>query len=330
MDLKLYQEMFFDYFSGPNYWGTIVKFYVYKNPTIDEWNDFIPKLARGWISPEGNLYMEGNEDARYDPEAQIIHTDLLKSLVDKGVQGLTSEYVKNYFKNDDMLYNIKRNGLLVQRIGREKAIMFTETMNAHVAHSYPTFSNNARVLYSRVKKNYPYLSFKFWNIGNENDEEELNPWRVNPAFNEEFFDYTICFNGKFYTYINPTVDEIKKFICNGSRGYIAPSGDLYMEGYEKMQGGNIIHKDLFRALADKGIVTPEYAQNWFTRHSEESILREGIAVQRYNDTAGIALSESIYYTDRYAPSIRMLFDKCKRRGNTYWDFISVKISYLEP
>ena len=50
---------------------------------------------------------------------------------------------------------------------------------------------------------------------------------------ENFFDYTKCIRGDFYTYVNPTIDEIKKFIATGSRGFISPTGDLYMEGYEE-------------------------------------------------------------------------------------------------
>jgi hypothetical protein len=327
MDLKIFQEMFFDYFSGPNYWGSMVKFYVYKNPTIDEWNDFIPKYARGWISPEGNLYIEGDEGAKYK-NVSIIHTDLLKSLVDKGVQGITSDFVKNYFKDDSLLYNIKRHGLLVQRKGKENKLMFSEVMAQSNIKYYPSIPGNASILYSKLKRKCPYLSFQFWNTGNENDEEENDPWHVN----EEFFDYTKCIHADFYLYVNPTIDEIRKFICRGSRGYIAPTGDLYMEGYEEKGAMSyVIHNDIFNVLANRGIVTPEYAHNWFLRHSAEGILREGLAIQRFNMSNKIAVSESINgYTDQYRSSAQMLFDRCKRKGNTFWDFVPTKIYYLEP
>ena len=153
--------MFFDYYSGPVYSGGEGKFYIYKNPTKSEWNPFVASYARGWISPQGTLYVEGYEEK--NTPSQIIHSDILKALLAKGVQGLTDEYVRSYFNYMELIYNVSKRGLLIQRIGQSDVIGFSESMDEDGVEMFPHLIQQAKELYMKVKMNCPYLSFRFWN-----------------------------------------------------------------------------------------------------------------------------------------------------------------------
>jgi hypothetical protein len=116
-------EKFLDYYSGKTYFGSYVQLFIYENPSTDEWVKYVAQDARGWISPDGNLYMEGYEDR--GSMTRIIHSDLLTVLAHKGIG--SSDFAKFYFQDKHLLYNIAKNGLLVQRESLSKTLYLAET-----------------------------------------------------------------------------------------------------------------------------------------------------------------------------------------------------------
>jgi hypothetical protein len=121
---------------------------------------------------------------------------------------------------------------------------------------------------------------------------------------EQFFDY---YSGKslfelksFYIYKNPVRDEVK-FIAEGSRGWVSPKGDLYLEGYEERNTeSSVIHEEFIIALAKK----IPLLKGGITKYENFSYNCEsyGLLVQRIDNTSIIGLSESIPQRE-YVPSV---------------------------
>lgn len=172
----LLHEKLLDYFNMKTYMGPSTQFYIYKNPTHEEWVMSVPPFARGWISPDGTLYIEGYERGMF--QGEIIHYDLLKALLSKNIPVLNREYVEHYYQPayKDYLYNIKKYGLLVQRQSNSETLMFSESMDPDDAYS--TTKSESIALYKKLQSRPEcrYIQYSLWNSGNENDEEEANPW----------------------------------------------------------------------------------------------------------------------------------------------------------
>jgi hypothetical protein len=122
-DIVPLSEKFFDYYTGKTYFGSFVQLFIYENPDPSEWVKYIAQDGRGWISPDGNLYMEGYEIR--GSMTQVIHSDLLNVLSRKGL--CSSNYANFYYQDRTLLYNISTNGLLVQRESLSKTLYLAET-----------------------------------------------------------------------------------------------------------------------------------------------------------------------------------------------------------
>lgn len=82
---------------------------------------------------------------------------------------------------------------------------------------------------------------------------------------------------------------------NGARGVIVPNGDLYIEGY----GGERIHNDILKILAQKNVLGSIPRKNWTRKLPNEAGF---LTVQQYKNSPYIAIGESnrlIYDQDDY-------------------------------
>lgn len=176
----LIQEKLMDFYHIKTYYGQNAHLFLYKNPTIREWETSVPEYARGWISPEGDLYIEGYDTQLGKPD--IIHYDLLKILEPLNVPGIRPGYAEGYWKGGGQyLYNVKTYGLLVQRQGQRNTLMFSESMVDSQSDKYGFFAieEDASKIYGKMKQRHPdlhYLKCIYWSTGTPNDEEEADPW----------------------------------------------------------------------------------------------------------------------------------------------------------
>ena len=169
----LLNEQMLDYFTFKGYFGNPLKFYIYKNPTEKEWDDVV-RFARGWISPQGDLYIQGGKDSDFSSAYDAIHYDILMALSNKGIHGITPAYIQNYFKPSGMgfRYEILKYGLLIQRQEVGRTIMFSESMHRKgaIQNGFPHVEAEATKLYSVMKARNPFLSYInciMWTTGSE-------------------------------------------------------------------------------------------------------------------------------------------------------------------
>lgn len=95
-------------------------------------------------------------------------------------------------------------------------------------------------------------------------------------------------------YRNPSLEEMRKYIAYGARGYITENGDLYLEGYETGEGGSrnttkVIHDVILQVLQD---YDPKLVPGSIIDAAWESV-EHGVPVQRVDNTPKICLSESM-------------------------------------
>jgi hypothetical protein len=151
---------------------------------------------------------------------------------------------------------------------------------------------------------------------------------------ESFFtmDKAKMGNKLFSIYVNPSKDEIQKYIADYARGWISPNGDLYMEGIDesgdtrltgKGRWSGITHSSMLDALRDKN---PKLRLDWSTKH--------GITLQRYLNTNKLYIGEAVDIDDEdpeYNDNINRInryFHKAKAK-NPYWDFSVESIDFHE-
>jgi hypothetical protein len=154
------------------------------------------------------------------------------------------------------------------------------------------------------------------------------------SLNEAFFtmDKAKMWNKLFSIYVNPSKDEIQKYIADYARGWISPNGDLYMEGIDesgdarltgKGRWSGITHSSMLDALRDKN---PKLKLDWGTKH--------GITLQRYLDTNKLYIGEGVGLDNEdpeYNDDINRIngyFHKAKAK-NPYWDFFIESIDFHE-
>jgi hypothetical protein len=159
--------------------------------------------------------------------------------------------------------------------------------------------------------------------------------QLDPIINlmEKFFDYysgkTFFAKTSVYFYVNPTSTEITKNIASGSRGWISPSGDIYLEGYEEpMAYSSIIHHDVLNILSMKlpkkfpkpvSVDRDFYFEDkpWFSTQCK----RYGILIQRNGTSNRIYISESIHDYDYPFDTQALELIKAKALiKNPYWKF----------
>lgn len=121
-------EKFFNYSKSRYGSGYNLKssFYVYENPTIDEWKKYIAIEARGWVSPQGNLYIEGYEEPNI--RSKIVHSDLFYSLAEKKI--VSDMYAEDYYYDVDFKLHILKYGVAVQRYENTNKILYGQSVNA--------------------------------------------------------------------------------------------------------------------------------------------------------------------------------------------------------
>jgi hypothetical protein len=149
-------EQFFDYYNGNTYYNMVVNMFIYKNPTKDEWIKFIAINSRGYISSKGDIYMEGYDSPSND--TSVIHTDLLKVLAKYNICSM--DYAVKYFTNTHLLYDLKNNGLIIQREG------ITNKLELSESYSMAGLRNRKQEQYleffkTKVTENCPYLTLLF-------------------------------------------------------------------------------------------------------------------------------------------------------------------------
>lgn len=123
-----------------------VDFTIYKNPDSREIKNSIPSGARGWISPDGDLYIEG------DTQGIVIHRFLLKELSKCNV-GITSHYVDRFDSEPYLKYEDKY-GICVQRS--------RSSLTMAVSESIPlgrSDKDKIREVYRKAKLKNPMWTF---------------------------------------------------------------------------------------------------------------------------------------------------------------------------
>jgi hypothetical protein len=143
-------ESYFDCGKPYRVGGGSPTVFIYKNPTENEWNKYIPFEAVGYIDKDGNLYMEGYESPTRN---EIIHGELIEILGDKlGKDNL------NNFKSDKNYLNY---GFCVKRYKDSNIIGISGTST--ISQNYgKNYEKMALKLYKLSKEKCPYLNFKLY------------------------------------------------------------------------------------------------------------------------------------------------------------------------
>jgi hypothetical protein len=137
-------------------------FFIYRNPDSQEWSRYTALGARGWVSPKGDLYLEGNEpSAGY---SKIVHSDLFISLMEKGI--VRRAFVENYYEDDYFRLDFRKFGVAVQRKDDSNVLFIGESVFARDDDSEgntPYEKYNFKVLdaiLAKAQRNNPNLIFK--------------------------------------------------------------------------------------------------------------------------------------------------------------------------
>lgn len=166
-------EEFFNYAKIINYIGDTKSFFIYKNPTISEWNKYVAISSRGYIDPEGNAYFEGYEDI-YEKEhtkvlSNILHYDLAKGIIQKHqcpyLENLGINFDGNpdrmsdlFYKKGDRVFTASGcliYGTMVQRIDESFSMRLSESLY----NIFSPSSRNLKILIKRFKEKNPSLFF---------------------------------------------------------------------------------------------------------------------------------------------------------------------------
>lgn len=153
----LLNEEFFDYYSGKGKYATMLKFAIYKNPDADEINSSIFIGARGWISPSGDLYMEGSMDKTKFESSNVIHEEFIKALKTK-FPNIIPDHILN---TDGAIYHTNlftkqcgKYGVLVQRMGSTRTIYLSESFALSAYNQ-----RHLKVILQRAKSKTPDFAF---------------------------------------------------------------------------------------------------------------------------------------------------------------------------
>lgn len=158
------------------------------------------------------------------------------------------------------------------------------------------------------------------------------PSKMSFLLNEEFFDYYSgrgAYNNviKFYLYVNPTPDEMRKYICVGARGWASPQGDIYLEGQEEINIGSAIHEEIIMALKRKiPNIVPESEWGFYDNLAPftKKCGKYGILVQRVKNSNIIGLSESTRINQYNQGQLRKIIKNFKvKNPNLEFDINSV-------
>ena len=132
-------------------------------------------------------------------------------------------------------------------------------------------------------------------------------------YTEKFYTMGHARNLLVSIYVNPSTDELDKYIPIGARAFISTKGDLYVEGYEeeekiRMQHlSSITHGVLIKIILSKNptLVPPniDIETIWGSD-------RYGISVQRYMDT-------NTFYIGEAQPKFKPEFLKLAQRKNPH-------------
>lgn len=256
-------------------WGTL--FSIYKNPARDELR-YAPEGARGWISPEGDLYLESYEKEHRPKYSQITHTSILEVLNKDGI-----------IKDDAVSISCfnTRYGITVQRAGASLDFYIGESVAKDI---FKDKKKELARLCALAKKRNPNLDFYPLSI------YDAPP----PSLKEKFVTMAHAIipahvmGGRpktilFSIYKNPNSDETRRFIAAGARGFITTNGDTYLEGYEdpdaRAQRSQVVHGAILEVLRDMGVLR-DVEGAWTS-------LIGGVSVQRYGETNKIFLGESL-------------------------------------
>lgn len=135
---RLVKESFFS--SEKVASGLIVEVYI--NPTPEEMQKNVANGARGYISPAGDLYLEGYDDPSF---SRVIHPDFLKIIYAQDSRIFPYDYADNW-NNISIRY-----GVTVQRAHRTNDIYVGESDHHHPEEVLPFLE--------RAKQKNPLLNF---------------------------------------------------------------------------------------------------------------------------------------------------------------------------
>lgn len=147
--------------------GAEVLFSVYKNPDRSELKEFIPGGARGWISNEGDLYLEGAEETEEEKRAeisQIMHGALLRAISKRD-----PELISN-FKD---AWHSAKNGVTVQRYGNTPDIYIGESISGSIIRDN---EEHYQELFNMAAEKNPNLHFVFRRITSADHADDYSAW----------------------------------------------------------------------------------------------------------------------------------------------------------
>lgn len=136
------------------------------------------------------------------------------------------------------------------------------------------------------------------------------------SLNEEFFTSFMSTDIEISIYKNPTKQEFANNIAVGSRGFIKPNGDLFLEGYDiARERSKTVHGEIFLSLGNSFNVHSYDYSTGFSEYYKGKELKYGIAVQRLDDTNTILLSESVFFSKMFdVKNVEILFERSKRKN----------------
>ena len=126
--IKSIQEAFFGYYRNGGL-RSKTTFYLYMNPTPEEYRKYICTYGRGFIDKDGNIYLEGYEEKLEDlaslQYSQVMHTEIIDALASK--LGLPEDFSTNFqfeYKGQESNYGIAIN--FDQEKGDKKFVYLSE------------------------------------------------------------------------------------------------------------------------------------------------------------------------------------------------------------
>lgn len=149
--MYILKEKYFDSFRLIPYSSTSsIDLNLYKNPSSKEAIKNIADGARGYISPDGDLYLEGYDDP-YET-SKIIHQDLRILSTKPGIP--SKEYFSD-FGYADYAKNILKYGIMIQRVNISNKLAISESVSFSNINKQET-----QILFDSAKRKNFYWEFK--------------------------------------------------------------------------------------------------------------------------------------------------------------------------
>ena len=126
---------------------------VYKNPDSNEVRKFIATGARGFVSKEGDLYLEGYEDDYLDVK---LNPDKLSSVMHGPILEMIQMKEPEVIPDVEIAWSQAEYGITVQRIGKTNKIYIGESVDVTILEEK---KNLIRQYLARAKKKNPQFDF---------------------------------------------------------------------------------------------------------------------------------------------------------------------------